>query len=129
VGKEVRRWTDGYGADAVIECTGQPAVWEESITYLRRGGALVLFGGCPSGCRVSYDAGRIHYDAIRLVGVFHYSPVDVQEARRLLVSGQMNLGPILSGTYSLEDLPAALDRLVRGDGIKFIISPGLESGA
>jgi len=124
VGSEIRDWTDGYGADTVIECTGQASVWEEAVGYTRRGGTLVLFGGCPSGTRVSYDAGRIHYDAIRLMGVFHFSPSDVEDARKLLMHRHVNVRPLISGSYPLEELGLAMERLARGDGIKFAILPG-----
>ena len=117
-------WTDGYGVDTVFECTGQPSVWEDAIGYVRKGGTLVLFGGCAPGTRISYDAGRIHYDAITILGVFHFAPADVREARRLLLEGKVVPGPLISGQYPLEEVPRALERLNLGDGIKFVISPG-----
>ena len=50
---EILEATDGRGADVVIECRGQASVWEQAIHYAGRGGTVVLFGGCPSGTRVS----------------------------------------------------------------------------
>ncbi len=120
----IRNWTDGYGVDMVFECTGQPSVWQDAIWYVRKGGTLVLFGGCAPGSLVSYDAGRLHYDAITILGVFHFTPADVLEARRLLVERKVVPGPLISGEYGLEDVPRALERLLSGDGIKFVIYPG-----
>ena len=39
--------------DTVIECTGTIEIWEQSIEHVRRGGTVVLFGGCASGTSVS----------------------------------------------------------------------------
>lgn len=123
VKREVLALTGGRGADAVIECTGRPEVWEESIWLARRGGTVVLFGGCPSGTRVGFDAGRIHYDEITLKGVFHFSPADVREARDIIIDGGIPFGAFISGAYPLAELHVALERLLRGDGVKFCINP------
>ena len=43
--ERVKELTDGIGADLVIECTGQLAVWESTPDLVRKGGTIVLFGG------------------------------------------------------------------------------------
>jgi len=114
--------TDSLGADVVFECTGQVGVWETSVHYVRRGGTVVLFGGCPGGTTVTYDTHRLHYDEIALRGVFHYTSRDVREAFRLLSAG-LDLSALISGTCRLDDLPLAFERLARGEGVKYVISP------
>jgi len=109
--------------DYVFECTGLPQVWEASVNYLRRGGTLTLFGGCPKGARVSYDAGRLHYDEITLRGVFHYTPSDVQAAYELIKGKRLGLSRLLSGSYPLREVGKAFKRLARGEGIKYAILP------
>ncbi|MBI5141670.1 MAG: zinc-binding dehydrogenase [Nitrospirae bacterium] len=123
VRREALALTNERGADAVIECTGRPEVWEESVWLARRGGTVVLFGGCPAGTRVGFDAGRIHYDEITLKGVFHFSPGDVREARDIIIDGGIPFGAFISGEYPLSELSIALERLLRGDGVKFCIKP------
>ncbi|GAH13268.1 unnamed protein product, partial [marine sediment metagenome] len=39
----------GRGADVVVEAVGKPDIWEMSVKMARRGGLVILFGGCPSG--------------------------------------------------------------------------------
>jgi L-iditol 2-dehydrogenase len=114
--------TGGLGFDFVFECTGQLGVWENSVNYVRRGGTIVLFGGCKSGTRASYDTYRLHYDEITLKGVFHFTPQAVKTAYNLL-KDTINVSSLISGRYSLKDLPAALDRLSKGEGIKYAIIP------
>ncbi len=109
--------------DFVFECTGIPQVWEASVNYLRRGGTLTLFGGCPKGARVSYDAGRLHYDEITLRGVFHYTPSDVRAAYGLIKGGRLGLSRLLSGSYPLGEVGKAFKRLARGEGIKYAVLP------
>src|SRR4030042_6485468 len=72
-------WGDFIGFDYVFECTGMSEVWEKSVNYVRKGGTVILFGGCKSGTTVTYDTGRLHYDEITLKGTFHYTPSDVKK--------------------------------------------------
>jgi L-iditol 2-dehydrogenase len=115
--------TEGVGADYVFECTGQPQVWEESPAYVRRGGTVVLFGGCQKGTTVTYDTERLHYDEITLKGTFHFTPRDVRKAYLLLKSGKIGVSSLVSGSFSLDEVGDAFIGLSRGEGIKFAIRP------
>jgi L-iditol 2-dehydrogenase len=120
---QVLEATDGRGADVVIECTGQPPVWEQAIHYVRRGGTVVLFGGCPAGTRVSFDTARLHYDQITLMSPFHFTPRDVRKAQRLLTERKIDGRPLISGTYAFPELDHVLALLQQGQGIKYALVP------
>ncbi|MCZ6633418.1 MAG: zinc-binding dehydrogenase [bacterium] len=116
--------TEGLGADVVIECTGQLAVWEAAPSLARRGGTVILFGGLPSGTQASFDTYRLHYDQITLKGVFHYTRAAVKKAYQLLVDKKIRVNGLISGTYSLSDLKQVFDTLIqKGSGIKFNVVP------
>ncbi len=118
----LREFTGGLGVDYVFECTGQAGVWEDSVHYVRRGGTVILFGGCRSGTRVSYDAYRLHYDELTLKGVFHFTPRDVKTAYGLLL-GPVRVSPLISGSFPLRDLSIPFERLSEGKGIKYAVIP------
>jgi len=120
---QVLQATDGVGADVVIECTGQPQVWEEAVHYARRGGTVVLFGGCPSGTRVSFDTARLHYDQITLMSPFHFTPRDVRKAHRLLSERRIDGRSLITATYEFEKLHDVLSLLQQGQGIKYALVP------
>ncbi len=109
--------------DFVFECTGRKEVWESSINLVRRGGTIVLFGGCKSGTEVCYDASRLHYDEITLKGVFHFNPYDVKRAYEFLCNGNINVTPLISGKYKLKNINKAFEKLSKGIGIKYAILP------
>jgi L-iditol 2-dehydrogenase len=119
----IKKLSSRLGFDYVIECTGRPEVWESSVNHVRRGGTLVLFGGCPPGSTVSYDTGRLHYDEITIKGSFHFTPADVKTAHGLLSRGRLHTRELISGTYPLSGLEKALRKLKRGEGIKYAIVP------
>lgn len=119
--EEVLAVTAGRGADVVIECTAQPQVWEAALFLARPGGQVVLFGGCPSGTAVAFDTYRLHYEQVRILSPFHFTPTAVRRAYQLLVSGKLPAGKLISGTYPLAQLPYAFELLQRGEGIKYAI--------
>jgi L-iditol 2-dehydrogenase len=119
----VKDATDGFGVDSVFECTGQTEVWEQSVDYVRSGGTVVLFGGCKQGTTVSYDTYRIHYSEISLKGIFHFTPDNVKEAHRLLTDRLIDVRPLTSGIYPLEEIREAFEKLSYGQGIKYVIAP------
>ena len=100
-----------------------PDVWEASVNYVRRGGTVILFGGCKSGTTVTYDTRRLHYDEITLRGVFHYTPSDVKMAYKLLREGKLGVSRLISGRYSLQQTQKAFERLSKSQGIKYAIIP------
>ncbi|MGB9822855.1 zinc-dependent alcohol dehydrogenase [Thermodesulfovibrio sp.] len=114
-------FTDGFGFDSVIECTGQKEIWVKSVNYVRKGGMSLLFGGLKTGTEVCYDAGRLHYGEITLKGVFHYTPEDVKDAVNLIKSGKLKLKELISGKFSLSEISQAFEKLSRGEGIKYLI--------
>jgi len=122
IDETIESFSDGIGVDFVFECTGQLAVWERSIKYVRRGGKIILFGGCKKDTIVTYDTCRLHYDEITIGGSFHFNPEDVRTAQTLL-KGNLNLSLLISGSYPLKDITIPFERLSRGEGLKYAIIP------
>ena len=120
---KIKSITNGIGFDYVFECTGMPEVWEKSVNYVRKGGTVILFGGCKSGTTVTYDTGRLHYDEITLKGTFHYTPTDVKKSYKLLCEGKLGVSRLISGSYPLKQTQKAFNRLIKGVGIKYAIIP------
>ena len=119
----INKFTAGLGVDYVFECTGQPDIWQSSVNYVRRGGTVILFGGCKSGTTVTYDTGRLHYDEITLKGVFHFTPDDVRLAYGLLKDRKIKVSKLITGEYQLKDTEKAFLKLTKGKGIKYAIIP------
>jgi L-iditol 2-dehydrogenase len=108
--------------DAVIECIGIVGIWEKSIEFVRRGGLLMLFGGCPAGTQVTFDTKRLHYDQITLLSPFHFGTEAVRTARNWLQDKSMDLSALLSGTRLLSEVLLVFVDLKNGLGIKYVFS-------
>jgi L-iditol 2-dehydrogenase len=123
VGESLLALTGGRGADAVIECTGSETVWESAPDVVRRGGTVSFFGGLPAAARISFSAARLHYDQLRLVSPFHFSPRDVRRAFDLIAAGAIPVMRLLSHSYRLDEIAKAFAELDAGAGLKVLIEP------
>jgi L-iditol 2-dehydrogenase len=119
----VQDLTQGRGADVVIETSGVAEVWEMSVLLARKGGTVVMFGGCPGGSRVAIDASRVHYGELTIKGVFHHTPKTVARALQLLSDRVIEAGPLISGRVPLQETQAALEKMMSGEAIKMAIIP------
>jgi L-iditol 2-dehydrogenase len=115
--------TEGRGADVVIETSGVPDVWQMSMELVRKGGTVVMFGGCPAGSRVSFDTDRIHYGELTVKGVFHHTPTTVAKALHLLSDQVVDAGSLITGRVPLSDTQMALEKVMAGEAIKMAIIP------
>jgi L-iditol 2-dehydrogenase len=69
------------------------------------------------------DSYRLHYEEVRVLGSFHFSPRDVAKAREYLLAGGLELDALISGCLPLKHLPEALAALQAGDALQYAIDP------
>jgi L-iditol 2-dehydrogenase len=119
----IRDLTDGYGADVVIECAGSKLAWGSSIDAVRKGGRVLWFGGLPGGTKVEVDAARVHYGEIDLLNMHGGTAAEAREAFKLLISGAIQVKPLLNGgEVPLEQLELALRKVMAGEVVKAVIT-------
>jgi L-iditol 2-dehydrogenase len=116
---------DAAGGDVrcVIEATGRPEAWEQAMAVAGKGATVVFFGGCAPGTSVRLDTRRVHYEELRLMGVFHHTPGLIRRAVALLADGTLDPTPLVTHEMGLGDVPRALDLMSRGEALKVLIRP------
>jgi L-iditol 2-dehydrogenase len=115
--------SDGRGADLVIEAVGRQETWENALSLARKGGSVLLFGGCPSGTFASFETEKIHYGEIHVQGAFHHTPSAVERAFRLIVSGRVSIKPLISKEMPLQAARDALELMGSGKALKIALRP------
>lgn len=121
----IQRLTDGKGADVVIECTGRPEVWEESLAATAAGGTTMLFGGCAAGSTVDFPVEDIIDRGLTVKGVFHFTPEAVSQARQLLLDDSLPVDDLITEIRPMSDYAAIFSDLGEGRAIKYGIRPEL----
>lgn len=107
--------------EAAVDCTGDPAVWMMLPNLVRHGGRVLLFGGCAPGAAVTYDAARLHYSELSLLGSFHYTPREARAAMAMLASREVDPRPLVTEVGALSDLPRFLEAQRQGDGVRYAL--------
>jgi L-iditol 2-dehydrogenase len=114
---------DPLGFDLAIDATGTVAGWQLAVRSVQPGGEVLLYGGCPPGSQLCLESTRIHYDEIVLRGAYHHRPTTVAKALRLLATGSLPVGLLLSREMPLEQTVEALRSMLRRESLKVAIRP------
>jgi L-iditol 2-dehydrogenase len=107
---EVRRLTDGRGADVVVDCVGGPPgvrSFEDALEMVKDDGTIHLIG-LYHGRPLPLDAGKIQRKL--LIGGYHVAgPLGAyaDRAAALLASGQMRVEPLITHRFPSDQAPAA----------------------
>jgi L-iditol 2-dehydrogenase len=117
--KSVFQRTQNRGADVVIECTGQPQVWVDSIRATGPDGTTLLFGGCKSGTQVPLPFDLMWNRALRVFGVFHFTPQAVAESREHLCSGRLPVKHLITEVRPMSDFLRTFEDLAAGRAVKY----------
>ncbi len=121
----VKKATDGWGADVLIEASGNPAAYAGMFDLVCPGGCAVLVG-IPIDPAPLDVAGAQAREA-RIETVFRYANI-YPRAIALIASGKVDLKPLLSGTFEFKDAVKAFQRAAEGRGtdvkLQIHVGPG-----
>lgn len=107
----VREMTGGAGADVVLEAAGSESALPLALDLARRGGAVVLMGIAGGGRRLFMEADTLALKDLRVDGVFAYTTSNFAEALRLIESGRLDVQPLITHRFALQDFEKAFDLL------------------
>jgi L-iditol 2-dehydrogenase len=110
-------------ADVVVESVGSLEAHREALGLVGRGGTLISFGGVATGQILPVDIGRLHYEEISILPIYHHTPADVAEAVRQLVTGQVPVERIITARLPLSELRRALQMVGDRTTLRTILTP------
>ena len=108
------------GVHVVIECVGSTETAEVSLTWVREGGTVVIFGVSPMGKSIDVSPYDIYKRDLTIRGSF-LNPHTFAPAARLLDTGRIEFRPEDFGVYGLGDIPQAFDAHREREHIKTLI--------
>ena len=120
--EEVMRLTDGRGVDVVITCVSDPAVIASATDLLARLGRLNVFSGLGDAARPQIDVNALHYRELVMTGTTGASNTDYRDVLDMFSGGDIDLTPIISGRFSVDEIHGALEHAASGAGMKPLIA-------
>jgi len=122
--EEVKKLTEGRGADYVVEAVGTPATYEQALAMLRPGGTLAAFGITGVNDTITVKPFEIVLGERKITGSCAGVGNDWNDAIALLQYGRINPQPLFSMIVPLEELQKALEELQNNPNLtKVFVSP------
>ncbi len=114
--------TEGSGADVVLEAAAVPQTAAALIPLLRPRGRAVIVGLFKE--LVAFDFQNINFKEAEIVGSRVYSDVDFAKAIELVISGRIEVEPLISVSLNLGQTAEGFKQFEAGKGtMKVIINP------
>ena len=120
---EIKKITNGYGADIAIEAVGNPDLWQETFQLVRKGGKVCLYGGCQKGTSFELDTYRLHYEEITVIGAFHHTPNTIQMAIEQLANQAIESSIFFGKTVNFKTIKEAFENFGKDRPLKYIFYP------
>jgi L-iditol 2-dehydrogenase len=121
---QIKKLTDGRGADVVITAAASGKAQEQALAMTASQGRISFFGGLPKDNPiVTIDSNVVHYRELTIVGANGSSPAHNAEALRLIASGAVPVTDLITHHFSLDRTLEAFDIVARGEAIKVTIEP------
>lgn len=127
----IRAVTAGLGADIVIDCSGFPSTFTESLDIVRTGGVVVEAGTFVDMGPVPVNPNSaICTRNVAVLGIGGEKATAYEPSMRLMAAniGRYPLGRIVSHRYPLEQAAAAVITAQSGEAVQVVIDPAAGPG-
>jgi threonine dehydrogenase-like Zn-dependent dehydrogenase len=113
--------TGGRGIDVALTCVSKPEVQAQAVQLLATHGRVNFFAGLGKAQTVPLDTNRVHYQGLTLTGTTGSSNSDYAESLWLVGERRLDLSPLVSQTFTLDDIEKAMAYAGSGQGMKAMI--------
>ena len=122
--EEMRRVTDGRGADAVLVAVPNPSLVVEALALARPGGRVLLFAHNDPVMKVEFPASAVGVEEKEIVGSYSASVEDQEESAALVFERRLPVRELISHRFPLERIADALELAARPaeDTLKVVIT-------
>lgn len=117
--------TGGLGPDVVLECAGKPETMRQMLNMLPRQGKGVIVAVYEKSFEI--DPNRIMMKNLDIAGILPTRGEGKQDqfniAIALIKTGKVRVAPIITATYSLNNINEAFISLIEGEQLGVLIKP------
>jgi L-iditol 2-dehydrogenase len=124
LGAAVEAISGGRGADVVIVAAPAKAAQEAALEITAIGGRINLFGGLPKDDPyIRFNSNLVHYKELIVTGTTACSTYDCLRSADLVNSGRIDLTPLVTSRFPLQEAPAAFAAAQDGSNLRVSLEP------
>lgn len=118
----VMKYTDGLGANMVVECTAKGnTTYPEIVNMMAPNGSIIQLGVQASNYDI--DITTLQTKNVKIYNRMGHAGDDIfPSVIRMIASGRLNIEPILTAKYPLEDIEEAFKAAASGSEGKVIVT-------
>ena len=121
--EQIKSETANQGVDVAIVATSSLNALKDAVSFVRKGGTIVMFGVPSKGANIELDMSEIYSKSITFVNSYAAGDDDIRWAHQLIKLGRINVSQLITHKYSLEECQQAFIHAKSGDNaMKIIIS-------
>jgi threonine 3-dehydrogenase len=115
--------TDGEGVDVLLEMSGAPSAIDQGFRLLKPGGDAALLGVAPEPFTFDWNH-HIVFKAAHVLGISGRRLWQTwYQARGLIRSGAVDLSPLVTHRFKLEEFDKAFEIMASGNSGKVMLTP------
>lgn len=121
--EEIRKRTNGRGADAVLVAVPDPRLVTESLALTRPGGRVLLFAHNDPLLQLEFPAAAVGIEEKEILGSYSASVDDQEESAELVFKRRLPVRDLISHRFPLEQIAEGLELAARpaDDTLKVVI--------
>jgi L-iditol 2-dehydrogenase len=121
--REVKRLTEGRGANGVVLTVGDPAALHAAVQMAAAAGTVNLFAGFyPDGTGL-FDFNLVHYRQLTITGSHNFLPRHFDAAVQAIAHGVVDVRSLVSEVLPLEEIARGFESVALHKGLKYLIAP------
>lgn len=121
--EQVMELTDGHGANTVIVAVGGAGPINQALHMAGTSGWVNLFAGTYPPMEMPVDPNLVHYKQLRVTGSHDYTPDNFTTALRLIQFGMVQVEPLISHRFGLDEIRVAFETTAERQGLKSMVLP------
>ncbi len=121
IGEYVSQTGDGLGVDVAVDAAGHSSTLKIALECVRPAGQIVKVGWGPQPVQFSLDP--LVQKNLTLAGSFSHNWPVWERVITMIVSGQLNLDPIVSRVCELPQWQECFEKMEAGEYVKAVLTP------
>ncbi|MDR2176138.1 MAG: zinc-binding dehydrogenase [Synergistaceae bacterium] len=113
--------TDGYGADAVLECSGSSYGIDAGLNAIKKRGWFTQIG--LPGRKIEFDIEKVCYKELHFSGSLGSRNASWRKALQLLGEGKVEVKPLVTDKLSILEWERAFEKFEKKEGCKIFLLP------